>query len=131
MRNMSDESPRRVLYAESTDMGRTWGRLMRTTLENPDSGLDVIAIDTGLLAVLNNQQEGRHRLVLMHSPDGGRTWDELRVLEDEPGREFSYPSIERGTDGIFHVTYTYDRKRIKHVSFDSQWLTALIGRAGG
>lgn len=128
-RNMSDEKPRQVLYSESTDMGRSWGPLMHTTLKNPNAGLDVMEVESGLLAVLNNTEEGRHRLSISHSGDGGRTWDELWVLEDREGMEFSYPFIRRGTDGIIHVTYTYDRKRIKHVSFDSLWLRALIGAA--
>lgn len=130
-RNMSMEKPRMVLYSESPDMGQSWGPLLHTTLNNPNAGLDVIAIDSGLLAVLNNTQDGRHRLTLEHSPDGGRTWDELWVLEDREGGEFSYPFIETASDGIIHVTYTYDRKRIKHVSFDRLWLGALTGGADG
>jgi predicted neuraminidase len=130
-RNMSLEKPRRVLYSESPDMGKSWGQLMHTTLKNPNAGLDVIAIDSGLLAVLNNSEEGRQRLTLEHSSDGGRTWDELRVLEDEQGREFSYPFIETGTDGRIHITYTYDRRQIKHVSFDRLWLGALTGAVTG
>jgi len=130
-RNMAESMPRRVLYSESSDMGRNWGPLMNTTLKNPNAGLDVIAIGSGLLAVLNNTKEDRHKLTLEYSSDGGRTWDELRVLEDEEGREFSYPFIEVGSDGIIHVTYTYDRKRIKHVSFDMLWLGALTGRLNG
>ena len=130
-RNMSDDSPRRVLYSESPDMGLNWGPLLRTTLKNPNAGLDVMATDSGLLAVLNNTDEGRQRLTLEFSSDGGRTWDELYVLEDEEGREFSYPFIETGTDGLVHITYTYDRKRIKHVSFDRLWLGALTGTVTG
>jgi len=130
-RNMAEATPRKVLYSDSPDMGRSWGPLMNTTLKNPNAGLDVISMGQGLLAVLNNTEEDRHRLTLEYSSDGGRTWDELRVLEDEEGREFSYPFIEVGSDGVIHITYTYDRKMIKHVSFDMLWLGALIGGLNG
>lgn len=132
-RNMSGVLSRRVLYAESQDMGRNWGPLMNTTLKNPNAGLDVIDLDGYLLTVLNNNESDRHRLTLEYSADGGRTWNPLHVFEDSEGGEFSYPFMARGLDGIFHVTYTYDRKHIKHIRFDALWLASRMkgGARGG
>jgi alpha-L-rhamnosidase len=43
----------------------------------------------------------------------GRRWDAALVLEDQPG-EFSYPAVIQAADGLVYVTYTWNRKRIKH-----------------
>jgi len=66
-------------------------------------------------------------LTVQASRDGGRTWREVEVLEDEgsidptlattPGRkqrEFSYPSIVLQGDDV-HIAYSYARRTIKHV----------------
>ena len=43
----------------------------------------------------------------------GRRWDAALVLENQPG-EFSYPAVIQAADGLVYVTYTWNRKRIKH-----------------
>ena len=48
----------------------------------------------------------------------GKTWEGALVLEDEPGREFSYPAIIQAADGLVHITYTWKRQRVKHVVVD-------------
>ncbi len=54
------------------------------------------------------------------SEDNGITWRRVRDLEDQPG-EYSYPSITQGKNGSFHIVYTYNRTRIKHVSLDGDF----------
>ena len=46
----------------------------------------------------------------------GVNWEELHVLEDQPKGEFSYPAIIQGKDGKVHITYTYNREKIKYVA---------------
>jgi predicted neuraminidase len=128
-RNMSSGDKKHVLTARSNDMGRTWSDLEETVLPNPDSGLDMIRLrDGGYLGVINDSYQGRGNLTLVLSRDGGRTWRPIKVLEDRPGREFSYPSINRSSSGLYHVTYTYERKRIRHVVFNDAWIRKMEGQ---
>jgi len=55
----------------------------------------------------------------------------LWVFDQEEGKEFSYPTLVRSMDGMYHLTYTYDRKRIKHIIFDDTWLNGRIADARG
>lgn len=68
------------------------------------------------------ESESRSPLNLIQSTDDGETWDGLRTLEANPG-EYSYPSIIQASDGAIHITYTYRRYTIKHVTFTEPWLT--------
>jgi predicted neuraminidase len=44
------------------------------------------------------------------------------VLEDTAGREFSYPYLVQDDTGTLHLTYTWQRERIKHLRFNVAWL---------
>jgi hypothetical protein len=45
-------------------------------------------------------------------------------------REYSYPWLIRDPTGQFHVFYTWNRVRIKHVSFNESWLDGARADAG-
>jgi predicted neuraminidase len=107
----------RIFETWSTDGGRTWTALALTALPNPDAGIDAVTLRDGRhLVVYNHTPRGRTPLNVAISRDG-KTWEAALVLEREPG-EYSYPAVIQGADGLVHVTYTWKRERIKHVTFD-------------
>jgi alpha-L-rhamnosidase len=55
--------------------------------------------------------------------DDGRRWQAALVVEDDPGKEFSYPAVIQTRDGLVHITYTWHRERIRHVVIDPAKLT--------
>ena len=86
-------------------------------LPNSSTGTDAVTL-----------KDGRHVLIYNHTPTGrsplnvgvttdGKIWKQVAVLEDKPG-EYSYPAVIQSADGLIHVTYTWKRERIKHVTLD-------------
>jgi predicted neuraminidase len=107
----------RIFQIRSEDGGKTWGRMSATALPNPNSGIDAVTLADGrFLLVYNRSEKSRTPLNVAISTDGV-AWVEVLVLEDTPG-EFSYPAVIQGADGSVHVTYTWNRTRIKHVVLD-------------
>jgi predicted neuraminidase len=114
----------KIVECWSEDGGKTWSNPAATTLPNPNSGIDGVTL-----------RDGRHLLVYNHvgnltGRDGGKrsplnvavstegkTWQAAFVLESEPG-EYSYPAVIQARDGRVHITYTWNRKRVRHVIVD-------------
>lgn len=121
---LRDGGPERVLHtAFSNDNGWTWSAPVHSNLPNPDSAVDALRLRDGrVLLVYNDALQGRDTLRLAVSNDGGVSWRPGPVLEHEARKEFSYPSMTEGANGRIHVTYTWQRKRIKHVEFNVAWL---------
>lgn len=108
----------------SYDNGRTWSPLKQTDMPNNNSGIDGITLKDGRhLLVYNNVKPpasakegwgGRSPLNVAISKDG-KNWEPLVTLENEPKAEFSYPYVIQTKDGLVHITYTWKRKKVKHV----------------
>lgn len=108
----------RVFTITSEDNGKTWGKIAKTDLPNPNSGTDAVTL-----------KDGRHLIVYNHVPLGfrtplnvavskdGKTWQAALILENEPG-EYSYPAVIQTADGLVHITYTWKRQKVKHVVVD-------------
>ena len=104
-----------IVESTSLDGGRTWGPVIKTSLPNPDAGIDAVKMTDGRVAlVYNHTATGRTPLNVTFSDDDGKTWGTPYVLENDPG-EYSYPAIIQAQDGNQHITYTWKRQRIKHV----------------
>jgi predicted neuraminidase len=108
----------------SEDAGKTWGEMTLTSLPNPSAGTDAVTLRDGRqLLVYNPTTKGRSPLSVALSRDG-KDWQTVLVLEDDPGKEFSYPAVIQTRDGLVHVTYTWLRQRVKHVVIDPTQLVA-------
>jgi predicted neuraminidase len=115
----------KIVECWSADGGKSWSKLVATALPNPDSGIDAVTLADGRhLLVYNPTTKGRSPLTVAISPDG-MTWKTALVLEDEPG-EYSYPAVIQSGDGLVHITYTWHRKKIRHVVVDPKKL--VVGK---
>jgi predicted neuraminidase len=108
----------------SSDGGTTWSRLERTSLPNPNSGIDAATLRDGRqILVYNHSRKSNEAWGGPRSPlnaaisENGKTWLAAAILENEPG-EFSYPAVIQTRNNLVHVTYTWKRKSIKHVVID-------------
>ncbi|MDO8837090.1 MAG: sialidase family protein [Vicinamibacterales bacterium] len=115
----------------SSDAGRSWSPLEPIGLPNPNSGTDAVTL-----------RDGRHLLVYNHvvppaeTPskgvryplnvavsDDGLAWRMVLTLEDQPMPSgYAYPAVIQTADGLVHITYTWNRERIKHVVLDPRTL---------
>jgi len=108
----------RVFEAWSTNNAASWSPLTRTSLPNPNSALDGVVLRDGrALIVYNHTAEGR-KVLNVATSNNGKIWQAAGVLENEPEGEFSYPAVIQTKDGMVHVTYTWNRLKIKHVVLD-------------
>jgi predicted neuraminidase len=113
-----------ITQSWSGDSGRTWSEMTATVLPNPNSGIDAVTLKNGEQLLVYNHStvpEGkwggqRSPLNVAVSRDG-ENWQAAFVLENREGR-FSYPAVIQSPDGLVHVTYTYNRWKIKHVVLD-------------
>jgi len=107
----------KICTSTSADDGLTWTPAQPTDLPNPNSGLDAVRLTDGrIILVYNHTRHGRSPLNIAISDDGIK-FKPVITLESASG-EYSYPAVIQKTDGRVHITYTWCRKKIKHVSFD-------------
>ena len=86
-----------------------------TNMPNNNSGIDAVTLKNGMhLLICNPIEKGRNKLALLSSDDG-KIWDDVLVLEDQPKGEFSYPAIIEAEDGTVHISYTWNRVKIKYI----------------
>ena len=138
-----------IYQSRSFDLGNTWTVPEPTTIPNNNSGIDMVRMRSGLLALAYNpvgipsssprldnhwparmpvgfnRWGKRTPLVVAFSRDDGKTWSRSIILEEGPG-EFSYPAIIQGRDGALHVTYTYNRIGIKHTEIEEREAVDLL-----
>ena len=119
-----------LLESWSTDKGRTWTPLERSSLPNPSAGIDAVTL-----------RDGRHLLVYNHSTrktgarshlnvaisEDGKTWKAALKLEDKTtvtGDKASgaYPAAIQASSGLVHITYSWRYRAISHVVIDPERL---------
>ncbi len=115
----------------SRDGGRTWSPLASSGLPNPNSGTDAVTLTDGRqLLVYNhsagppeNPSKGKRYPLDVALSDDGVAWKHVLTLEAEPcSNGYAYPAVIQTSDGLVHVTYTWDRKMIKHVVLEPKKL---------
>ena len=104
----------RVVVADSMDDGMTWSPGTPIDVPNPNSGIDAVALRDGrVVLIYNDTTTGRTPLNLAVSRDGLH-FSMFKTLESEPG-EYSYPALIQATNGDLEMTYTWNRKSVRHV----------------
>ncbi len=104
----------RICMADSTDQGMIWSDARPTELPNPNAGIDLVRLKDGRLVLIYNHSTLRRTPLNLAVSRDGDHWTSYHVLETTPG-EYSYPAMIQGTDGDLHITYTWNRKKIKYV----------------
>ncbi len=117
-----------TLYTQAThDTGKTWGKLVATNLYNKDSSIAVASLGDGRILMIRNIVN-RNRLAISITRNG-YYWKDIVYLEDSAlDGEFSYPVIKVHND-IVDILYTWQRKYIKHVRFNTRWLNTKESEA--
>ena len=104
----------KVVVADSFDDGLTWTKTHFLDVPNNNSGLDAVALKDGrVVMIFNDTPRGRSPLNVAVSRDG----EHFRVfatLEQGAG-EYSYPAVIQDANGDLEMTYTWQRRSIKHV----------------
>jgi predicted neuraminidase len=128
-----------VPTTSSTDGGRTWTPLAPSGLYAVNTGGDALTLQDGRHLLVYNYREAigsrpanyptdtlpgvtgvraRWPLVVSVSRDG-KAWTRAVTLDEAPiPQGYAYPAIIQTRDGRVHVTYTFDRRKIKHVVLD-------------
>lgn len=116
-----------LVATQSADNGKSWGKLFAVDLPNPNSGTDAVTLKDGRQLIVYN-----HAAQLPESPGKGRRyplniaisrdgvhWRPALTLETEPLPDgYAYPAVIQSSDGLVHITYTWNRRRIRHVVVD-------------
>ena len=109
----------KICRSDSSDNGRTWCKIYKTSLPNNNSGIDIVKLSNKkLLLAFNPVGEDwgdRWPLTLALSENNGESWGAMLDIETEPNREYSYPAIISTKDGGAAVTYTWGRENIGFV----------------
>lgn len=113
----------------SRDGGLSWSPMAATSLPNPSAGTDALTLSDGRQVLVYNhsirgkKSPGRTILNVALSVDG-MDWTPVLTLENQKG-EYSYPAVIQASDGMVHITYTYNRESVKHVVIDPQNLPEI------
>ena len=115
----------------SSDSGKKWSPLEAVGLPNPNSGIDAVTLADGRQLLVYNHSAPppdrptkgvRYPLDVAISSDGVK-WQHVLTLEDQPcDNGYAYPAVIQTSDGLVHITYTWNRQHIKYVVLDPKQL---------
>ncbi len=120
MRDTGDK-PALLHTSVSKDQGLSWTASQEIDIPSTASVEAVKVRQNNWLLLVNDTEDGRHRLSLYQSKDEGKSWNSLGpIVEDKTttGR-FSYPAMIVTSNGMVHLTYSHHKagetKSIEHV----------------
>ncbi len=123
----------KIAQSFSTDHGNTWSELELTDVPNNNSGIEALTLKDGRHLLLYNHAAGsparkdgwgkRNVINLAISEDGAK-WKAAGIIEQAETGEFSYPAMIQANDGLVHLTYTWNRNKVRHVVLDPGKLQA-------
>jgi alpha-L-fucosidase len=100
----------RIYRSLSHNDGTTWSTPKPMRFPNPNSNVALLKLADGRLVILcNPQTANRDRLSLILGDPTATYWSEPYDLINNPGGEYSYPSIVQAADGSLIFTYTHER----------------------
>ena len=121
--------PKQIPVSATQNAGQSWQTLGDLEIQNPNSALAGVHLRSGVnLLALNNIEAGRYRLVLLMSNPKSGQWHIVETIENDEAlpeqerKEFSYPYLLSANGDDAHLVYTWDRKKIRHIYFSSNWL---------
>lgn len=123
-----------IYRSESFDYGDTWTEPAKTVLPNNNSGIGVIKLQSGRVAIVYNHSSApqtygkkgawpglRCPVNIALTEDGGKTFPLIRQVERGEGyvgdenrfnnRQYEYPCIMQSADGMIHIAYAYQTRR--------------------
>jgi len=121
----------KIAESVSKDGGKTWSELKLTEMPNNNSGIESLTLSDGRHLLLYNHTGGRkgrddgwgkRNVLNLAISDDGKNWKAAAVVEKADSGEFSYPAMIETKDGLVHMTYTWNRKKVRHVIIDPSQL---------
>jgi predicted neuraminidase len=117
-----------VLFSRWNPALNQWSPAKPTNLPSPDSAVDAIACENGVLLVYTSDLNHRFGMSVAWSADGEH-FSQLTSFGDGPNISSSYPTVIRSSDGDYHLIYTYaGRSMIKYLHLPKQWIYDEVAR---
>jgi predicted neuraminidase len=117
-----------VLFSRWNLALNQWSPAKPVNLPSPDSAVDAIACEDGVLVVYTSDRFHRFGMSVAWSPDGEH-FSQLTSLGDRADVSVSYPTVIQSSDGDYHLIYTYaGRSMIKYLHLPKQWIHAEVAK---
>jgi predicted neuraminidase len=114
-----------ILTSWSEDNGAHWTKLDPSRLPNPNSGIDAVSLKDGRHLLVYNHLTTLRNILNVAISDDGINWKAAVLLENDiKDKEYSYPAVIQSNDNMIHITYTWNRKLVKHVVLDPRLIEA-------
>ncbi len=110
----------------------TWSVPIATDLPNPGAAAESFRDEDGdVVLVYNPSTADRRTLRLASTADGVHFRPGCDLVSAGRQGDVAYPTVIRTADGDWHVVYSSDdKRRIRHIAFNTAWLRRCLGAGG-